>query len=135
MLVKGVNDSPDELERIRETVLRIGPDKIQLNTVVRPGSEQGVRAVRFEELKKIAGYLGEGCEVITDMGRKGGSTRKKSLDETIVSMVKRHPLTISEISKVLGKKRGEIMVCVDRLLDQNLIEVNCYQGRKYCKVK
>ena len=135
MVVKGVNDCQEELERMKETMRRIGPDKVQLNTVVRPGSEEGAKPARLEELKKIQKYLGKGCEIITAMSRKRGSVRKENLEETIISMVRRHPLTMSEIIKTLGKKRGEVITCIDRLQDRNIIEVNCHQGRKYCKVR
>jgi wyosine [tRNA(Phe)-imidazoG37] synthetase (radical SAM superfamily) len=135
MLVKGVNDSPGELKQIKKIIQRIGPDKVQLNTVVRPASEKEVRPIRFEELKKIQRYLGKGCEIITAMSRKRKTLRDDDLEETILSMVKRHPLTISEIVKLLSRKRGEIITCIDRLHEQNVIEINCHQGKKYCKVR
>jgi wyosine [tRNA(Phe)-imidazoG37] synthetase (radical SAM superfamily) len=36
MLCSGINDDPKEIRRLRETVDQIGPDRIQLNTVIRP---------------------------------------------------------------------------------------------------
>jgi wyosine [tRNA(Phe)-imidazoG37] synthetase (radical SAM superfamily) len=36
LFVKGVNDSPQELNALSDAVRRIRPDRIQLNTVVRP---------------------------------------------------------------------------------------------------
>lgn len=135
MLVKGVNDSETELERFKETIYKIGPDKVQLNTVIRPGSKGEARPVKFEELKKIQRYLGKGCEIITATSRKRKISRDEDMEETILSMIKRHPLTISEIIQLLGRKRSEIITCIDRLRDRNVIEVNCHQGRKYCKVR
>jgi len=135
MLVKGVNDSPGELGKIKDALQRIAPDKVQLNTVVRPGSEGEARPMRFEDLRKIQRYLGKGCEVITAVSRKRKPMGEKNLEETIISMIRRHPLTISEIIHTLGRKRKEIITCIDRLHDCKMIEVNCHQGKKYCKMK
>ena len=54
MLVKGVNDSPPISERIKEAVARIRPDKIQLNTVVRPPAEKSARPLGSASSKKSA---------------------------------------------------------------------------------
>jgi wyosine [tRNA(Phe)-imidazoG37] synthetase (radical SAM superfamily) len=135
MLVKGMNDSETELEHLRETIRRIGPDKVQLNTVVRPGNRREARPVKFEELKRIQRYLGKGCEIITAAGKQKKVSSNEDLEEAILSMIRRHPSTISEIIQSLGRKREEIISCVERLHDRNVIEISCYQGRKYCKVR
>jgi wyosine [tRNA(Phe)-imidazoG37] synthetase (radical SAM superfamily) len=135
MLVKGVNDSPEELERLRTAIQGIGPDKVQLNTVVRPGNEGEARPIPFEELKKIQRYLGKGCEIISAIRKKRKTLRNENLEESIISMVKRHPLTISEIIQVLGRKRSEIITCLEQLHDRNVIEINYHQGKKYCKIR
>jgi wyosine [tRNA(Phe)-imidazoG37] synthetase (radical SAM superfamily) len=135
MLVKGVNDSQGELERIKETLLKIGPDKVQLNTVVRPGSDGETKPIQVGELKKIQEYLGRSCEIITAVGRKKNTVKAEGLDEIIISMVRRHPLTISEIIQTLGRKREDVITCIDRLCDRHIIEVNCHQGKKYCRVR
>ena len=135
MLVKGVNDSPGELEKIKDVLQRITPDKVHLNTVVRPGSEGEARPIRLEALRKIQRYLGKGCEIITVVSRKRKPLGEKDLEETIISMIRRHPLTISEIIHTLGRKRKEVITCIDRLHDGKMIEVHCHQGKKYCKVR
>jgi wyosine [tRNA(Phe)-imidazoG37] synthetase (radical SAM superfamily) len=51
-LVDGVNTAPPEIARIRECVQAICPDKVQLNTVVRPPAE-GLGVHRSEALKYL----------------------------------------------------------------------------------
>ena len=45
MLVKGVNDSPAAIEAVKKAVARIRPDRIELNTVVRPPADRRAGAL------------------------------------------------------------------------------------------
>ena len=51
MIVKGVNDSRSELERIEKKISEIGPDRIQINSVFRPPAEKGIAPVDKERLE------------------------------------------------------------------------------------
>ena len=56
-LIDGFNTGTEQLESLREIAERICPDKIQLNTAVRPTSESGISPIspeRLEELKKFS---------------------------------------------------------------------------------
>lgn len=66
MLVKGVNDNRDELLRIKESLHQIRPDKVHLNTVIRPPSEVYTEALDQTEMTAIKDFLGEGCEVVAE---------------------------------------------------------------------
>ncbi|MEK6727952.1 MAG: radical SAM protein [Candidatus Omnitrophota bacterium] len=64
MLVKGVNDSLQEIKRLKEIAEKINPDKIQLNSPVRTTAEKGVFPVNKDKLEKIKEILGENCEIV-----------------------------------------------------------------------
>jgi wyosine [tRNA(Phe)-imidazoG37] synthetase (radical SAM superfamily) len=64
MLVKGVNDSPSQIKRLKEAVDRINPDKIQLNSPVRPPAQGWVAPLEQKELEKIKKIFGEKCEIV-----------------------------------------------------------------------
>lgn len=64
MLVKGLNDSLPYVARIKEAVKLIKPDKIHLNSPVRPPAEGWVRSVGPAALKKIKQVLGDLCEAV-----------------------------------------------------------------------
>jgi wyosine [tRNA(Phe)-imidazoG37] synthetase (radical SAM superfamily) len=63
LLVKGINDTLEELALLKTAVDRIRPDVIHLNTVVRPPAESWARRVEVEELRKIRRYFGPICRV------------------------------------------------------------------------
>ena len=58
MLVRGLNDGPAHLRRLREAIERIRPDRVQINTVVRPPAERTARPLTAAELERVREYLG-----------------------------------------------------------------------------
>ncbi len=58
-LVPGINTGREELQRIRETIVSIRPDLIQLNSLDRSGTESWVYPVRRIEMEKIRDFFAE----------------------------------------------------------------------------
>src|SRR5208283_4630270 len=65
-LVEGVNSSPEQVRKIGAITERIQPDRIQLNTAVRPTAEPDVKALSEAALTELAKLLGPKAEVIAD---------------------------------------------------------------------
>src|SRR5208337_1935657 len=57
LLLKGLNDSPEDLEALRRALPTLAPDKVQLNTAVRPGLRSQARPLSLEALAAIASGL------------------------------------------------------------------------------
>jgi wyosine [tRNA(Phe)-imidazoG37] synthetase (radical SAM superfamily) len=64
MLIKGINDSLGYAHKFKEVIEKISPDKIQLNTPVRPTTEKWVEIPDKERLLEIKEILGDRCEII-----------------------------------------------------------------------
>jgi len=64
MLVAGINDDLQHIERLKQVIQRINPDKIQLNSPVRKPAENGVFPVERNKLEKIKEILGDKAEII-----------------------------------------------------------------------
>jgi wyosine [tRNA(Phe)-imidazoG37] synthetase (radical SAM superfamily) len=64
MLVKGLNDNLAHSRRLKETIERINPDRVQLNSPVRYTAQEGIEAVDAKHLQKIKELLGDKCEII-----------------------------------------------------------------------
>ena len=93
MLVKGLNDLPEEVRKIKEVVSSIECDKIQLNTTVRPPADRVITPLTDEELFKLKELLGEKCEVIAGFEGNQRVTRT-DIQERIISIVSRRPLNL-----------------------------------------
>jgi len=119
MLVKGINDSEDHLKKLKQAIKIIDPNKVQLNTVIRPPAE------------KFAAALSLPCEIIANFNKKEQKPPAEHLEDMIFSMIKRRPVTLSDISASLGKHRNEIIKYLNWLLQEGKVKVITHQGLKY----
>jgi len=63
MLVKGVNDRINHIRLLKETIDKINPNKVQLNSPVRASCQQNVLAVGKAKLRKIKQTLAREVEI------------------------------------------------------------------------
>jgi wyosine [tRNA(Phe)-imidazoG37] synthetase (radical SAM superfamily) len=64
MLIAGLNDGQDHIQELKKVILRINPDKIQLNSPVRATAEKNVFSVNKIRLEEIKNFLGDKAEII-----------------------------------------------------------------------
>jgi wyosine [tRNA(Phe)-imidazoG37] synthetase (radical SAM superfamily) len=133
--VEGINTGREQIARIREAIEQIRPDKVQLNTAVRPTADPTVRRVDAEALHEIAALLGPRCEVVADpsphhqaltekepRSTPGTAAKTTSTAQTLLSMLKRRPCSLSDIRASLGLSRNEAMKHISDLQNQGLIQ-------------
>lgn len=102
MLVKGVNDSPEDIEALKRAIGRVKPDRVQLNTVVRPPAEKWAKPLGQRALERIQEELGGGAEVVVDFRKKQRASGTVDLRKEILAMVERRPVTIRDMAHSLG---------------------------------
>lgn len=64
MLVQGFNDDAEHINKLKDVIGKINPDKIQLNSPVRLTAELDIVSVDRNKLEKIKDVLGEKCEIV-----------------------------------------------------------------------
>jgi len=119
--VEGVNTDAEQIAKIRDVIERIRPDKVQLNTAVRPTAEPNVKAVEVEKLQSIASQLGEKCEVVADFLPRHRGQHIASKAEDVLSMLKRRPCSLSDICSGLDINSNEALKYIGRLQQQGVI--------------
>jgi wyosine [tRNA(Phe)-imidazoG37] synthetase (radical SAM superfamily) len=120
-LVEGVNSSPEQVRKIGAIAERIGPDRIQLNTAVRPTAEPGVKALSEAALAELAKLLGPKAEVIADFRRPQEAPALESHVGDVLDMIRRRPVTVADIAAGLGIPPEIAAARVRELLDGKLI--------------
>jgi wyosine [tRNA(Phe)-imidazoG37] synthetase (radical SAM superfamily) len=134
MLVRGINDSPEELEKIKDVLSSIKLDMIQINTPVRPGTDKTCKPLTSKGLAFCKEVLGEPCEVITSFdGRQ--HALETNLKEKICSMISRRPLNLSEIADSLGMNREKAAEMLALLEEQDKIELHKHGVEYYYQAK
>lgn len=107
LLAEGLNDKREEWEQIRQFLLEIAPDRIQVGTVERPPAYREARPVSERTLKEACLFLGQKAEMIPPRRFK---TQNRSVDrDMLLDTLKRRPLTVEELSYWARKEGvGEI---------------------------
>jgi len=131
MLVEGVNNGPDELTRIRDTVKQIKLDRIQLNTVIRPPSEELVRPLESHEMLRIKKLLGRKCEVIGEFDRRAKEVYKEDIEPKIMDIIKRRPVTVLDISLLLGIHLTEAIKILRTLEGEHKVGSTTVRNRRF----
>ena len=118
LLVKGFNDTVEHLNKLKTVLDDIQPDKIQLNTVVRPPAEALARPLSKAEMERVKSFLGERCEIIADFKRKTDDLTIKSSEDSILAMLKRRPMTTADLAASLSLHRDiaikQLQILVER---------------------
>ncbi len=120
---KGINDSESELNKLRNAVEQINPDKIQLNSLDRPPAYKEAETADRELLEMIVDkWEGLPVEIIKRTAtRKEISSFSKDLESSILQTISRRPLTIEDLMTLTGKKRLELLKYIDVLEKEKII--------------
>jgi len=121
-IVPGLNDTEDEIEQLKKAIQRIEPDRVQLNTLDRPGTVSWVKPATKGLLEKIAHQLEYKTEIIANFqGREQIASYNADVESTILQTIKRRPCTVEDLSTTLGLHPNEINKYIETLLNRNLI--------------
>jgi wyosine [tRNA(Phe)-imidazoG37] synthetase (radical SAM superfamily) len=109
-IIPGINTSDEELADLRNIIKDINPDRVQLNTLDRPGTEEWVRPANRTELDRVQRILG--FATVETVECPPHSTRKTSYAEDpveqIYELLKRRPCTVADIVSVTGLHTMEV---------------------------
>lgn len=132
LLVKGINDSAAHLRDLAALVRRIGPDRVELNTVVRPPALPGTEGLTTEAMQVAAGFF-TSCpvDVVGGYEAKGTVGEEGSLDERVVKLVRRRPCSVEEMADALGVAVEAVRQAVERLCEGGLLDICRYDGRPF----
>ncbi len=133
LFVKGINDSPQEVDRIGKVIHRLSPHKWQINTVARPPA-YGVEGLSYEELRQIAEKVGYPATEI--VARSKARKRKfpfSQLKEEVYRIVVRRPCPVEEIADALGVLTEEVGEVVESLKREGKVKEVLYGGEPYVK--
>ncbi|MCX5637222.1 MAG: radical SAM protein [Planctomycetota bacterium] len=132
-LVEGLNTDIAEIDEIKGLIKRIRPDKVQLNTAVRPTADHAIRKVDAEKLQTIAHLIGLRCEVVADLPLHHNAERVHSRAEDILSMLKRRPCSLNDICSGLGINSNEALKHITDLQHRGLINPEEKNGKTFFK--
>ena len=131
MLVAGLNDSPAHVRKLKKIIDSIGPDKVQLNTVVRPPAERTARPLGESRIRTICKALGPTCEVAVTFPGKSGKPSGENPEKAILAMVRRRPVTALDIAVSLGLRPAGIAKALASLVSSGRVKCIHHVGKTY----
>lgn len=134
MLLDGWNDDRDQVKKIAEIAGRMRPNRVQLNTAVRPPAEPGVRPVAYERLSELSSLFSMPVDVITSSSGglgSGPTSVEGNYQEEIMSMLHRRPCTSEDVAMGLGQPRLSVLKELESLVKRGLLQKSERDGRWY----
>lgn len=124
LILPGYNDGEQNLEALKEAVLKIRPDRVQLNTLDRPGTLEGLLPAPMSQLKEFASSLeGPEIEIIAPPQEHSRvKSYRADVESAILETIVRRPCTLSDMVKILGLHINEINKYLSKLEDEGKVE-------------
>lgn len=118
--VAGINSMPENVKKIAAQIKAVKPDRIQLNTVVRPPAEDFAAAVPKDTLGALVGLFDPFAKVIAEFSTDYAQNVRAN-EETILAMLQRRPCTMGQIAEVFGMHINEVSKYLGKLMQGNHI--------------
>jgi wyosine [tRNA(Phe)-imidazoG37] synthetase (radical SAM superfamily) len=132
MLVKGINDSTEEIKEMNQFAGELKLDKIQLNTVIRPPKDAGARPLDQQELVEVKALFDPSLpvEIVADFDRMTSKAYHKDLEQAILDLLRRRPTRKDEMATALGIHFNEIVKYLQVLEKNKKIEMVRTEGER-----
>ena len=123
MILPEINDGLSDLMELKEAILRINPDRLQLNTLDRPGTLTHIKPASKADLGRVAAILDfPNTEIIARVGRGiNARSTPEDIKDVIIATIHRRPCTKEDLLKILGVEKKEIDTCINLLLQEKKI--------------
>jgi wyosine [tRNA(Phe)-imidazoG37] synthetase (radical SAM superfamily) len=131
--IQGVNDSPEQVQQIADFAKTIGPNKIHLNTAVRPPAEATVQPVDEETLHSFCDLFTPRAEVIASFKAASSSTRTELNEENLIGLIHRHPSTAEQLAAIVGADKAMIEAALKPLVQDDRLQTEERNGAVYYK--
>jgi wyosine [tRNA(Phe)-imidazoG37] synthetase (radical SAM superfamily) len=128
-LLSGITTVEAEVNRLGECISLICPDKVQINTVIRPPAEDFAMRVPADQLRVIAGQLYEAAEVIPDYRGILEQEHFSARSHDVLELLKRRPCSIDEVAAGLGLHRNEAVKYVEELTRKGTVQPDARNHR------
>ncbi|MFW6122679.1 MAG: radical SAM protein [Thermodesulfobacteriota bacterium] len=130
MVLKHLNDGEEELTALRGLLRELAPDKVQLNTAVRPVADKAAQPLTPEEMNAVARFLGENIEVTAASGQVSPE-RLGLKDRDLLEMLARRPMTAGDLAQALGLSLVQVRERLGRLLKSGLVSRHMHREEDF----
>ncbi|MCF8106952.1 MAG: radical SAM protein [Desulfohalobiaceae bacterium] len=129
-VIPDINDQEEQMRRIAGLSEDIQPDRIQLNTAVRPPAQSWVKPVSREKLERLARCFDPPAEIIAEFRSERQSPTRIN-EERILDMLRRRPCTQEDIAHSFNLHPNEVAKSLGELVSQGKVQTTDKDGISY----
>lgn len=135
MLVAGINDDEEHLRALARIAEDLQPDRIELNTVVRPPACAGVLGLSRQQMQVAASWFSrERAEVIGAFCGHAHGEQGVDLASRIRELLRRRPCTSEEMASSLGVDREVLENGLVDLKREGTVQVDVFAGCRFFRL-
>ncbi|MFX1392972.1 MAG: radical SAM protein [Promethearchaeota archaeon] len=136
MIMKGINDSKEELSKIKEKIDDINPDRIDINVPIRPPVEKWVEIPHKSIISILNEIFGDYYDI--NFPEKGiFGLYSSDFEEELFSIIKRHPMRQEQILETFSSNnfdKDKILLRLEKLESLKKIKKIIYNDQIFWKV-
>jgi len=132
-LKNGINDPQKRKDAVLHKMKELKPNKVFINTPVRPPAEKWVKTCSKELLKQYREEFPRGSDSALPKSRVHSDI--KDTYNAVVEIIKRHPLEKSDIINFCSQRNTNSKPILEKLRDSPKIEKIEYNGGLFFRIK
>jgi len=122
-LIQGVNTADADIDAFKYWMDWIQPDKLHLNTAVRPTAEAGISRPDDARLIQIKHMLGDRAEIVVPYQWEAAGTAGSTVKDDLLQLLSRRPCTLADIASGLNTHPHEILKYLEPLVNAGEVEM------------
>lgn len=126
MLLYGITDNDAAVRRIARCAGEIYPDRVHLNTAVRPTAEESACAVSLSTLRRLADFFEPKAQVA--YYPLTGPGRQELPDDIMSETVLRRPCTLEEIASLMNATSVEVSKITEKMVREGRLRIVRHGG-------
>lgn len=123
LLVKGINDSEENIDSILNVLSRMKYVKVHLNTITRPPSETSLLALSHDELRDIAKRFPPNTEILSAFQKRGKHVSSGGDKERILNAASKQSVSLKNIEELLGIPSERAGKALEELVKEGKIKL------------
>ena len=133
MVVAGLSDGEPQMRLVAEQAWRMRPDRIHLNTPVRPSPLGPSAVVSQERLQALCSLFTPVAEVIADFkpGREARADTIGEIEERLLELLSRRPCTLEDAAAGLAAAPNEVVKALAALESSGRVESHIHDIRRF----
>jgi wyosine [tRNA(Phe)-imidazoG37] synthetase (radical SAM superfamily) len=123
LLTAGVNDSKDDVDALAAAIAEIAPERVQLNTVVRPPAEASARPVPRERLEEVARRFSKiaPTEIVAPASFGAAQKAAAASEAAVLETLRRRPCSAQDLAAGLSVTLEAVVPVLASLLERGSI--------------